>query len=83
MKVTANDEEEHLPHQPYKLGFMNLMHEGGKVELKHSTSGFVWLDSGEHIEHMTDVRHEFELRNLEHESKATVTLTHFEGHAEL
>merc|ERR1711934_711382 len=78
VKVRANDEVEHQANHPYKLGFLNLMHEGGKAELKHSSSGYMWLDSGEHIEHMTHVRHEFELRNLEHKLKATVMLTHFE-----
>jgi hypothetical protein len=49
---------------PWKLCVFNTMLEPGAViELKHSRSGFVWIEEGHHVCQVTDHSHNFELRN--------------------
>merc|ERR1712007_91765 len=59
----VNHEPESNDMHPFKLRFKNIMLEGTPMELKLSTSGYVWLDPGHALEHLTDVFHNFDLRD--------------------
>jgi hypothetical protein len=69
---TGRDRDNH----PFKIAFKNLMLEapGKSIELKHSNSGFLWIEPGDEVTHNTDVNHEFELRDLEHDRVIAVRL---------
>lgn len=57
---------EHAPNEKvnkYKLSFYNLAYgdRGGEkpVELKHSNSGYIWIEGGHHVTHWTSENHPF------------------------
>ena len=63
---------------PYRLSFYNLANgdrEGDEpVELKHSTTGYIWIDGGHVVSHYTDELHEFTINTSEKEELFTVKL---------
>lgn len=63
--------------RPGRFTFYNLGMEDdhGPVELKHSTSGYVWLESGAKSVQDTDVNHEFTLSNKDQAPMVTVRYT--------
>jgi len=61
---------------PYRLRIKNIMMEGGTIEVKHSGSGYTRLDPGRWLEHITDVLHEFELRDRDNTPRISVKLLH-------
>merc|ERR1712232_1405543 len=73
--ITAdvNDDKKSVAELPWKLCFMNPMQEGA-FELKHSNSGYVWIEPGSHVCHSTDHTHPFELRDREKVNVAIVTI---------
>lgn len=64
VKFHAAPEE---PDNPYRMSFFNLAFgdRGGdkSVELKHSTSGFIWIEGGHVVSHYTGENHIFTIRN--------------------
>lgn len=77
---------EELKHLPYIIMFKNLMsetHDGtpSYMELKHSNTGFIWIEPEGEVAHGTDENHFYELRNAERESIVQMRLIH--GHPEL
>merc|ERR1712007_15659 len=64
-KVVAqlNRDTETNLHYKYILTFKNIMNEGKAMELKHSSSGYLWLEPGQQTKHRTDAYHDFELRD--------------------
>eukprot|EP00931_Biecheleriopsis_adriatica_P120970 TRINITY_DN96058_c0_g1_i1.p1 TRINITY_DN96058_c0_g1~~TRINITY_DN96058_c0_g1_i1.p1 ORF type:complete len:161 (+),score=36.81 TRINITY_DN96058_c0_g1_i1:76-558(+) len=62
--------------QPWILTFRNQMLEEphAPIELKHSTSGFQWIDPTEVVSHTTDLRHVFEMRDKNKKMMAAVNL---------
>mmetsp|Transcript_122819 Transcript_122819/g.333537 ORF Transcript_122819/g.333537 Transcript_122819/m.333537 type:complete len:177 (-) Transcript_122819:173-703(-) len=51
---------------PWKICFSNPMVDyGAKIELKHSTSGFNWIEEGQQLCQATDHSHDFELHDRE------------------
>merc|ERR1712086_718279 len=56
---------------PYVIYFKNLMIEDDaagvqkQMELKHSDSGFIWIEAGHHTIQMTGAHHPFEIRTGE------------------
>lgn len=57
------DERDTSLDTPYSMSFHNLASgdRGGSVpvELKHSTSGYIWIEGGQHVSHFTAERHPF------------------------
>jgi hypothetical protein len=51
--------------RPYKITFINLSadNENAAVELKHSNSGYVWIDGTQYVSHDTALDHMFEIRD--------------------
>lgn len=51
--------------RPFKLTFINLSadDEDPQVELKHSSSGYVWIEGTEHVSHDTALHHPFDIRD--------------------
>ena len=69
---------------PLKIAFKNVMRDVPlqPVELKHSSSGYLWIGAGESVVHVTDINHPFELRDAKHKSQVTVRLQ-LPGHDEM
>merc|ERR1712125_118286 len=69
--VDNNDDKKTAKIQPWKLCFLNPMHEGknSNMELKHGKPPYeyVWIENGTMLCHSTDHGHGFELRNKEKE----------------
>ena len=65
---------------PYAIYFKNLMLETDsagnpkQMELKHSSSGYLWLEAGHHDVQMTGPHHPFEIRNRDKVLMATVQI---------
>jgi len=61
---------------PYILYFKNLMNENPPkpMEIKHGSSGYLWVPPTQHIAHRTDTHHTFEVRDQEREAVFKVTL---------
>jgi len=61
----ASDNDE----RAYRITFNNLNHDGvdgrSAVELKHSKSGYVWINAGNDVTHATDSHKHFTLNNYE------------------
>lgn len=75
-----------IAHLPYVIMFKNLMselHDGVPpyIELKHSNTGYIWIESEGEVAHATDADHYYELRNSDRESVVQMRLIH--GHPEL
>ena len=63
--------------RPYQLTFKNMMAEDEYgCELKHSTSGYVWILPGTDVQHQTDFDHFFDLRNRDHEDIVQISVEH-------
>mmetsp|Transcript_19362 Transcript_19362/g.60892 ORF Transcript_19362/g.60892 Transcript_19362/m.60892 type:complete len:176 (+) Transcript_19362:77-604(+) len=61
---------------PWKLCFFNTMLDPGAViELKHGSSGFVWIEEGAHVCQVTDHSHNFELHNREKKPIASIQVS--------
>ena len=62
--VDAGDGE--FSGHPFRIEFKNLRVEDPEqtVELKHSTSGFHWIEPGSEVAHQTDGLHTFELKQM-------------------
>lgn len=75
VNFTSSDED---PERPYVIGFYNLAlgdRPGDKpIELKHSDSGFIWIDGGHLVAHTTAAFHTFTIRNTDKEDVFSVTL---------
>lgn len=82
---TANNATDAEAVHPYSISFYNLAigDRGGDkpVELQHSGSGYIWIDGGHVITHVTDRDHPFTIRNTNKDVVFTVTL--FEENDEL
>ena len=65
---------------PYAIYFKNLMLETDQagnpkqMELKHSTSGYLWLEAGHHDVQMTGPHHPFEIRDRDKVLMLTVQI---------
>ncbi|CAK0838489.1 unnamed protein product, partial [Prorocentrum cordatum] len=60
---------------PWKICFVNpMLDPGAKIELKHSISGFAWLEEGSRLCQVTDHSHKFELRNEEKAPVAEISV---------
>jgi hypothetical protein len=76
VRIVINPSED--KDRPYIVTFYNLAlgDRGGSkaVELKHSTSGYIWIEPGERVAHLTDFQHPFTIRNFNKSDIVTVTL---------
>jgi hypothetical protein len=62
---------------PYKICINNLSHDDqASVELQHSSSGFVWIDGGQSVCHLTDIRHEFTIRTYKKNEVVSFSVMH-------
>merc|ERR1712166_14671 len=75
-KVAVFPNEEQSDKWPYVMYFKNLMTENPpkQMELKHSSSGYLWIPPTQHIAHRTGTHHTFEVRDQEKELIFKVTL---------
>jgi len=64
------------PARPYRLTIINLSADDTKpqVELKHSKSGFVWIEGTHSVTHETDKEHQFEIRDNKHNPIMSVAI---------
>jgi len=68
--------------RPYVLSFKNIMseHPNGEddphMELKHSNTGFVWINPEKEESHGTDADHDFQLRDKGSNAICTIRLKH-------
>ena len=71
MTVFDGEEEDF----PYRFCFENLSHDdNAALELQHGTSGYVWINGGQELCHMTGTHHGFTFRTTEQETVATFSL---------
>merc|ERR1712232_1232001 len=80
-KITAslnNDpSEKERKLRPWSLEFKNMMMEDEySLELKHSTSGYVWVLPGTQVLHQTDFDHFFDLRDKKKEIVCQLSVEH-------
>merc|ERR1712086_760784 len=75
-KVAVYKNTDEAQKYPYTIQFKNLMLEDPPqhMELKHSTSGYIWVPPGQRISHRTDVNHDFTLRDMDRKPVLTVRL---------
>lgn len=68
-RIRVNIEQGPSREHPYKITFINLSADNDlpQVELRHSTSGFVWIEGTEHVVHNTALHHPFDIRNSKRE----------------
>jgi len=78
-KKTEGDKIVH----PYEFTIKNIAFRGDPVELKHSSSGFIWIEGGKQVTHMTDPFHEFTLRDGEKDELLSIVLKPSVNHDEL
>jgi hypothetical protein len=69
-----NPDPEAVSTHPWSLCVMNPMHDDEKIELKHSNTGYVWIEPGQMVCHITDHSHPFELRNVAKEPIAEIVV---------
>lgn len=76
-KVAVFPNEDQPDKWPYVMYFKNLMTENPpkQLELKHSSSGYLWIPPTQHIAHRTGTHHTFEVRDQEKELIFKVTLS--------
>ena len=67
VKFGKNPEGENDPERPYSIQIVNLAssdrEETHPLELKHSNSGYEWIDPSQYSLHYTDVNHYFTVRD--------------------
>merc|ERR1711865_894956 len=80
----THDNEMELTSFPYSIVFKNLMLERTEdglnskpMELKHSSSGYQWIESGHHFVQATGPHHPFELRNRDKQLMVTIQLDEY------
>lgn len=80
VRVDFTDESAEKPEQPFGLSFHNLVlndrHSNEPVELKHSTSGYVWIDPGHVVAHYTAENHPFTIYDSDKKEIFTVVVAH-------
>merc|ERR1719356_2159114 len=77
MKVFVQANKEDVD-RPYRITFKNLAFEGDPVELKHSSSGFIWINQGEQVTHITDHMHPFTFRRRGEVDVVTIEIWPYE-----
>ena len=77
-RIRVNFDLNEDPDRPFSLGIVNLSvddrHGPFPVELQHSNSGFVWVDPGEVVTHMTAENHVFTVRDKSKHEVFSVTV---------
>eukprot|EP00928_Gymnodinium_smaydae_P073661 TRINITY_DN56822_c0_g1_i1.p1 TRINITY_DN56822_c0_g1~~TRINITY_DN56822_c0_g1_i1.p1 ORF type:complete len:171 (-),score=38.97 TRINITY_DN56822_c0_g1_i1:161-673(-) len=64
--VGKNNDEKKATH-PFWVAFKNIMRErNSAVELQH-TGGYIWIEPGDEVKHVTDERHTFTIRDTDKE----------------
>ena len=75
VQVNKNQDAKTQKAHPYELTFRNLMmEEEHGFELKHSSSGYVWVSPDTKVTHMTDHSHIFDLRDKTHAVVASIMI---------
>jgi hypothetical protein len=66
------------PGNPYRMSFYNLAlgdrTGDDPVELKHSNSGYIWIEGGHMVSHFTSENHPFTIFDVKKHPVFTVTL---------
>merc|ERR1712192_52489 len=77
MSLNEDSSEKERKMRPWTLTFKNMMMETEYgCELKHSTSGYVWILPGTSVLHQTDFDHFFDLRDKNRDVVAQVSVEH-------
>lgn len=75
MKVVIDEGENE--DYPFKISFFNLSHDdNAAIELKHGESGYIWIDGGNFITHMTGTHHQFTINAFDKSPVVTFSLQH-------
>lgn len=78
MRVTIGENTQNDPERPYTLAFVNLSVEDRQgpfpLELQHSNAGYVWVDPGDVVEHVTAQNHIFTVRDKSKRAVFSVTI---------
>lgn len=78
MRVTIDQNKAADPDRPFTLSFVNLSvedrHGPFPLELQHSNAGYVWVDPGNVVEHVTAQNHIFTIRDKTKRPVFSVTI---------
>ena len=77
-RITVNLSSADDADRKYTLKIVNLAMEDRSgpypLEVKHSDSGFLWIDPSEYMEHQTGENHPFEVRDRAHNPVFRITI---------